>query len=182
MVTALWGKAGLFAFAALLLVLTACGRGGPPAGTHPNDARPGTIDVTLDTFVVKPNVTTIHTGALTFNVNNASGLTHEMLVVRVADLPPEGRDPKVASVNQVVMPGEGAAEEALVAALMGEAYDRLSSRLVEDKIGSLGEVADIGGGTSGSVTLDVPPGQYLLLCNITAHFQAGMHTRLVVLP
>lgn len=177
------GRIGVLCFSALLVMLTACGAGGAPVGQHPNDARPGTVQVEVRSFEIKPSTHTIHTGAITFEATNTDAITHEMLVVRVADLEPEGAAVKLASMKDSDVGAlERAAGDQLATQLHGEAYDFVTSRLLEDEIDSLGEVADIAGGTSGSVTLDLPPGQYLLLCNITAHYQSGMYTTLTVTP
>ncbi|MGI9116733.1 MAG: sulfocyanin-like copper-binding protein [Gaiellales bacterium] len=44
-----------------------------------------------------------------------------------------------------------------------------------DESTSVGEAADIPAGGSKSVTLDLPPGKYVLLCNIPGHYKAGMY-------
>jgi uncharacterized cupredoxin-like copper-binding protein len=46
--------------------------------------------------------------------------------------------------------------------------------------GSVGEVADLHAGKSGTVTLDLKKGKYILICNITGHYQAGMYTGFTV--
>lgn len=87
-------------------------------------------------------------------------------------------------------PGEGGVKAATQPAPAGPleqvmarmVYDKSVLRLNEDALGSLGEVADIEGGQSGEVTLDLAPGTYLLLCNLPVHFQAGMWTKLTVTP
>jgi uncharacterized cupredoxin-like copper-binding protein len=40
--------------------------------------------------------------------------------------------------------------------------------------GDLGEVEDLAPGSTNSVTLQLPPGHYLLICNLPGHFQKGM--------
>jgi uncharacterized cupredoxin-like copper-binding protein len=40
--------------------------------------------------------------------------------------------------------------------------------------GDLGEAEDISPGATKSVTLQLPPGHYLLICNLPGHFQQGM--------
>lgn len=46
--------------------------------------------------------------------------------------------------------------------------------------GSIGEVADLHAGKSGSLTVTMRPGKYILICNITGHYQAGMYTAFTV--
>ncbi|WP_158274575.1 plastocyanin/azurin family copper-binding protein [Cellulomonas sp. WB94] len=58
-----------------------------------------------------------------------------------------------------------------------------------DESGSLGEVADAGGGSgdsgiapgaTGWVTLDLPAGRYELVCNLPGHYAAGMFAEITV--
>lgn len=96
---------------------------------------------------------TVKSGAVTFAVTNHSEKTiHEMLVVPIKD-------------TKTALPY-----------LTGE------SRLDEDKIHSLGEVSELDPGKSGSLTLKLMPGKYLLACNAPGHYAAGMWTELTVTP
>ena len=49
-----------------------------------------------------------------------------------------------------------------------------------DEAGALGEVADLGPGDDGTLTVDLPAGDYVLLCNLPGHFAGGMYTALTV--
>jgi uncharacterized cupredoxin-like copper-binding protein len=169
------GKIGLLAV--LLMVLTACGGRGELA----DDGQNSTINVQVKSFNVKASATTVRTGDITFAVTNKDVITHEMLAVRVGDLEPTNPSVKVAFVENKRQL-EFIAQERLVSQLTKTAYDESISRLDEEKITSLGEVTDLEGQKSNSVTLNLPPGQYLLICNITSHFQSGMHVRLLVTP
>ncbi len=96
---------------------------------------------------------TVQAGAVTFSVTNHSEKTvHEMLVVPIKDVP-------------TALPYVG-----------GE------NRVDEDKIHSLGEVSELDPGKSGSLTLTLKPGKYLLTCNVPGHYAAGMWTVLTVTP
>jgi uncharacterized cupredoxin-like copper-binding protein len=46
--------------------------------------------------------------------------------------------------------------------------------------GSIGEVADLHAGKSGTLTVTMKPGKYILICNITGHYEAGMYTGFTV--
>lgn len=114
-------------------------------GGAPAAQLPSNVDVQLQSFSIQANTVKAKAGKVTFNVmNQAKDVQHEMLVIKT-DL-----------------------------ALDALPYDSSAGRLFEDKINSLGEVAELDGGKSGSVTLDLEPGQYLLLCNIATHFKSGM--------
>ena len=82
--------------------------------------------------------------------NQSEGLIHEVIVVR-----PPTKDAKLP-------------------------YDDKTGRVIEKKIKDLGEVSDLPPGKSGSLTVRLIPGNYLLICNQPNHYQAGMWTKLTV--
>ena len=55
-------------------------------------------------------------------------------------------------------------------------------RVDESKLKSLGEVADLKPGKDGQLKVKLTAGNYLLLCNIKGHYEAGMKTKLTVTP
>lgn len=90
-------------------------------------------------------------GDVTFAVTNASAdLVHEMLVVKVDD------PSKPLPFNSK----DGVVDENLA--------------------GSLGEVSELEPGKSGSLSLNLKPGTYVLFCNLAGHFIAGMWTLITV--
>jgi uncharacterized cupredoxin-like copper-binding protein len=46
--------------------------------------------------------------------------------------------------------------------------------------GSLGEAPEMGKGRTKSVTLELKPGRYQLICNVAGHYQGGMFKNLIV--
>lgn len=46
--------------------------------------------------------------------------------------------------------------------------------------GNVGEIEDIAPGTTKSGTFKLAPGNYVLICNVATHYQAGMHVPFVV--
>lgn len=44
----------------------------------------------------------------------------------------------------------------------------------------LGEVEDLTPGGTGSLTLDLPAGSYIIMCNLPGHFDMGLHSTLTV--
>ena len=90
---------------------------------------------------------TVPAGEVTFNATNRSTDTiHEMILIKVKD--PHQPLPYIAADNKVD----------------------------EDAAGHLGEVSELDPGKSGSLTLKLDPGTYLLLCNVPGHYMAGMWT------
>ena len=96
------------------------------------------------------NKSVLH-GKVKFNVTNSStSVIHEMLVAGIVD-------------ESVVLP-----------------YNVSENRVDEVAYKDLGEVAELDPGKSGSLTLDLKPGKYILFCNVPGHFMAGMWTMLEV--
>ena len=55
-------------------------------------------------------------------------------------------------------------------------YDEKKAVVSEGRTHVLGEVDDLRPGASGTVTLDLEPGSYMLLCNQPGHYKSGMKT------
>ena len=90
-------------------------------------------------------------GKVTFNVTNSpdSTVQHEMIVV-------------------LLTPEQAANPESLP-------YIESQSRVDEEKINDRGEVSELDPGKSGSLTLDLEPGTYMLFCNMPGHYRAKMY-------
>lgn len=94
---------------------------------------------------------TVKAGDVVFQVHNdAVSEEHEMVLVKLKS--PDQQLPVVAAKH----------------------------RVDENKLKSLGEVADLKPGADGMLKAKLQPGTYLLLCNIKGHYEAGMHAKLVV--
>jgi uncharacterized cupredoxin-like copper-binding protein len=129
------------------------------AGTLPALAD-GTVNVSLEDASEGGNLAgmkmtatpdTTKAGRVTIHATNkSSALVHEVIVVR----PP---------ANDVPLP-----------------YDAKQGEVIEKRIKDLGEVSDLSPGKSGSLTVRLTPGGYLLICNQPNHYKAGMWTRLTV--
>ena len=98
---------------------------------------------------LKANRTSIAAGAIRFEVANQSkSLIHEMPAVKTT-APPSA------------LPRDPQRHE-----------------VAESKIDSLGDVSELKPGASGALTIDLKPGEYLLICNRPGHVDAGMAVRL----
>ena len=111
----------------------------------------GSVDMSKATMGIKLSQSTAPQGVVTFKVTNTSKDTvHEMIVLVL-------KDPAVPPP-----------------------YNTGDQRVDEDKAGYKGEVSELEPGKSGSKTLSLHPGKYLLVCNIAGHYAAGMWTEFEV--
>jgi len=113
-------------------------------------------DVTLQEWAVVPSTSSFSAGNVTFNVKNAGTEVHEMVVLKT-DL----------GLLELPTGSDGKVDE--------EAAN----------LEAMGEVSELDAGKSGSVTLDLAAGRYLLICNVvdadgTAHYGKGMVTEITV--
>lgn len=106
----------------------------------------GSVGATVKDFAISLDSTDVSAGEVTFNVHNDGPSTHEFVVIK-SDL---------------------AAEELPLNA-EGNGVD-------EDQVNPVGEAEDIASGTDASFTATLDPGAYVVICNITSHYEAGMHT------
>ncbi|MEP7240844.1 MAG: sulfocyanin-like copper-binding protein [Devosia sp.] len=108
-------------------------------------------DMSKATMGMTLSTPTAKAGVVTFQVTNISADTiHEMIVMYMAD--PTQPLPYIAA----------------------------DARVDEDKAGDKGEVSELDPGASGTLTVVLKPGKYLLICNIAGHFAAGMWAPLEV--
>ncbi|MCZ8548640.1 plastocyanin/azurin family copper-binding protein [Mesorhizobium qingshengii] len=115
-------------------------------------ATPG-MDHAKATMGIKASPSAVKAGEVTFNVKNDSKDTiHEMIVMYMAD--PTKPLPYVDAEN----------------------------RVDEDKAGDKGEVSELDPGKSGTLTVDLKAGKYLLICNVPGHYGAGMWAEFTVNP
>lgn len=141
-----------------LVILSACGSGNPSrlAGSAdtPSSAAsqaPRTVHVAEQDFALAPDSTTL-AGPATVAVNNAGPSNHELLAFRT-DL----------------------AENALPLGPDG--------RVIEDGPGVtkvLDTETDLTPGTHRTLKAPLPPGRYVLICNLQNHYQLGMHVVITV--
>jgi uncharacterized cupredoxin-like copper-binding protein len=111
-----------------------------PTTTQAAAAANGSVAVTENEMNVVPAATSAKAGKVTFAVNNAGQLPHEMVVIKT--------DKKA---------------------------DALGSGTKVPETGSIGETGDIAPGKTKSVSFNLKPGHYALICNIPGHYAAGMH-------
>ncbi len=100
---------------------------------------------------VRTNVASVKAGKVTFDVTNLSrSIVHEMIVVTVEN-------------HNTPLP-----------------YDYNTGQIPEKQVRMLGETEEIEPNAEKTISLDLKPGFYLLICNVPGHYAAGMWTPLTV--
>jgi uncharacterized cupredoxin-like copper-binding protein len=152
-----WQRIGLLmAISALSMALVvACGSDDDstepaPAGetqtqtqTEAPAAGPTTVNSILTEWAIEVDQATVPAGEVTFVVENAGVVPHELKVVR-------------ADVAHDALPVENGVVPA-----------------TEYEVVAL--VAEFPGGRTATETFTLEAGEYILICNIPAHYQQGMH-------
>jgi uncharacterized cupredoxin-like copper-binding protein len=118
---------------------------------------PTTVDAALTTYAITLDKDSASSGEITFHVHNdATDLTHEFVVFKT-DIP----------ADQLPLNDEGIVDE-----------EAGGSDLV-----LIDEVEDVEPGMSKDLTVNLEPGNYVLLCNIDSdemHYAHGMHAPFTV--
>lgn len=110
------------------------------------------INVVISDRAMTADATTVAAGKVTFTIANQGHDLHELIVLRT---------------------------DMAAGSLKLQAADPL--RVDEDASGTvLGEVEDLLPGKSGTLTVTLAPGRYVLFCNITGHYKAGVFTAIEV--
>ncbi|MGQ7791819.1 hypothetical protein ACUN0C_05350 [Faunimonas sp. B44] len=110
-------------------------------------------DPSKATFGIDAEPKSVRAGEVTFEIRNVSkDMIHELVVTPLRD-----------------------GERSLP-------YDESEQEVAEDDLVVLGEVEDLDPGQSGTLTLRLEPGEYVLFCNIAGHYDGGMWTLLTVEP
>jgi uncharacterized cupredoxin-like copper-binding protein len=125
-------------------------------GACSSDSSGTTVDVTEADFSLKPGVSSVAAGTVSFKVKNSGTFTHEMVVVKVAD-----------AADLLTKPDGEVNEDKIPAAKR------------------IGEVEDVLPGTTKTLKLKLDAGKYVLFCNkndgaTRVHFKRGMHADFTV--
>jgi uncharacterized cupredoxin-like copper-binding protein len=125
-------------------------------GACSSDSSGTTVDVTEADFSLKPRVSSVAAGTVSFKVKNSGTFTHEMVVVKVADAADLPTKPD-GEVNEDKIPPAK----------------------------RMGEVEDVLPGTTKTLKLKLDAGKYVLFCNkndgaTRVHFKRGMHADFTV--
>lgn len=108
-------------------------------------------DMSKATMGIKISEKSVEAGKVTFKViNKSKDSMHEMVVAKL-----------------------GAKTKELP-------YSKSMNEVEESRMDNLGEVEELDPGASGTLTLNLKPGKYVLFCNIPGHYMDGMWTVLTV--
>ena len=104
-------------------------------------------------------------------------IAHMRLVVDAQTLKPgrvtiQAENQSKGLVHEVIVVRDSGAKEL--------PYDAKQNRVIEKRIRSLGEIADLPPGKTGKLTLNLKAGAYLLICNQPGHYKDGMMAKITV--
>src|SRR5262249_6177762 len=106
-----------------------------------------TVTATENEFTITPSTVTVPAGRVKFVVHNTGKVMHEFILLRTAS-------------TATTMP-----------------INAKTGRTVENGTGvkDVGEVPDIKAGKTKSNVIKLAPGHYVVECNLSGHYMAGMH-------
>lgn len=150
---------------ALGLVVAGCGGGDSSTST----AEKGTdINIAVGesglTYFVRPDQTTVEPGTVTFAVTNVGELTHEFIVYSNPDDVVTGGLPINAELDEADLVEEN---------IVGAAPYATPPIVPSDKEPGDADHRIPGGGWGAELTVDLPAGKYILLCNLPGHYAGG---------
>jgi uncharacterized cupredoxin-like copper-binding protein len=155
--------AGLLGTAVLLAACSPSASTGPGSTTaaNPTGAGPGgsagagaSIDATESDFKIDVSAANAAPGPVTFHIKNTGSQLHEFVVIKTDT--PGDQLPQATDAPEV--------------------DENASGLTVVD------EVEDIAAGAASDLDVTLDPGHYVLICNVSGHYQLGMHTDFTVGP
>jgi uncharacterized cupredoxin-like copper-binding protein len=149
-----FGRLAVVIPTSVLLMATACSGSGSSTSSSGSAAGGEDVAVTLEQWAVTPTATTVSAGSVTFTVKNDGTIPHEFVVLQT---------------------------EALAGDFPIGSFEGEPDRIDEDTAGTnVGETGDMNAGTTKTLTINLAPGHYALVCNLPAHYGQGMHTDFTV--
>lgn len=123
---------------------------GCAGGSSTKSADDGTVTGELKEWEVSVDADTAAAGQVTFEITNNGTIGHEFLVVKT----------DIAD-GEIPVDGDHFPEDA-------------------EGITVIDEIGEFPAGETQSLVLTLEPGAYQLVCNLPAHYGAGMHTEFIV--
>ena len=136
------------------LALSACAGTQAQSSTQPPAGNPAqaAVNVSLKSYSVTPNPASAKAGSVTFNVSNDATGEQHEFVVFKTD----------SAADQLPLGSDGNVDEAAA--------------------GKVDEIEPIDAGKTGTLTVDLAAGHYVLICNRPGHYKLGMHSDFTVNP
>jgi len=128
--------------------------GGTATGSTASTGASGggsTVSVTEKDFAIAVSPSTGASGSLSFDIHNDGPSTHEFVIFQT-DLAPD----ELPTNDDGTVDEEG------------------------DGVTHVDEVEDIAPSTDSTLDVDLDPGNYVFICNLPGHYQAGMHVAFTV--
>lgn len=123
---------------------------GCAGGSSTKSASDGTVTGEVKEWEVSVDADKVAAGPVTFEITNNGGIGHEFLVVKT-DIAP----------GEIPVDGDHFPEDA-------------------EGITVIDEIGEFPVGETQTLSLTLEPGAYQLVCNLPAHYAAGMHTGFIV--
>jgi uncharacterized cupredoxin-like copper-binding protein len=138
------------------LAAGACGAKSPasPTAASPTGGSGNSVTATLSDFTIALGSSSGTAGSVTFTVANNGPSEHEFVVLQT-DL----------AADQLPITTENGAQ--------------IASEEASD-ITNIGEAEDIQSGSTTTLTLQLPAGTYVMICNLPAHYGLGMRAAFTV--
>ena len=143
---------GSFCITTALIVFAGCGDDSNDSAsttTPPTQQSGGSaLEIRMDDYSFAPKDSTATAGRVKITAPNDGKVVHELVLLKT------NRDP-----GSFEAPGGEVDEKALE----------------ESGAEIPGEIADVPPGKTKSVTVDLKPGKYAMICNVPGHYQRGMY-------
>jgi uncharacterized cupredoxin-like copper-binding protein len=136
--------------AVAVLTMAAACNGNGAEEPPPDDDVSATVQVELADFDVTPDTDAGEAGRIRFEASNVGAMPHELVVIRT-DLALDG------------LPMEGAIVDENA-----------------DEVEVVGEIEPFDPNSIREATFELESGSHVLICNISGHYQAGMHAAFTV--
>ncbi len=135
---------------------TGCGGGASPSATPvPGAIQVGLGETTPDQMFISLSASSATAGPVTFQVTNQGQRTHEFVVLRT----------------------DTQADQLPIVSFEGE-KDRIDEAAPGVK--NVGETGDMKPGETKLLTITLPAGHYVVVCNLPGHYRMGMHADFTV--
>lgn len=162
---------GMATVAALTLVLAACSSSDDGSSTSPTGATSGT-EAPSPTEASTPTAVEGSTVTVTIGETDVQHMYMNLDPATVA-----GGTVTFTIVNEGVKKHEFVI---LSTDVLAADLKVVGDEVVEDDYTAIDEVEDLAGGDTATLTVELAPGHYALICNLKGHFRMGMYADLTV--